>query len=149
MHAYLLDQPSSTLTATDLAAEGILHWVLPTDEADYTEPLQKIRDDRGYISMDQVHLGASTPDLDTLLTKFFGEHLHTDEEIRFVVEGAGVFDLRNREDRWMRVHVSAGDLIIVPANKYHRFALDDQKTITCKRLFQDNSGWTPVPRFSP
>lgn len=147
MHAYLLDNPGHQLSAQDLAREGILHWNLPTTEADYAAPLQQIRESRGYVSMDQVHLGDATPDLDGLLTKFFGEHLHTDEEIRFVVEGAGIFDLRDREDRWMRVHVAAGDLIIVPANKYHRFALDTQRTITCKRLFQDNSGWTPVPRL--
>ncbi len=46
----------------------------------------------------------------------------------------------------MRVHVGPGDLIIVPADKYHRFTLDEQRTITCKRLFQDTSGWTPVDR---
>ena len=84
--------------------------------------------------------------LQAKLDKFFAEHLHTDEEIRFVVGGAGIFDLRDTTDQWMRVHVEAGDLIIVPANKYHRFTLDEQRTITCKRLFQDTSGWTPVPR---
>ncbi|MCO4760481.1 MAG: hypothetical protein KC502_03210, partial [Myxococcales bacterium] len=30
--------------------------------------------------------------------------------------------------------------------KYHRFTLDDRQTMTCKRLFQDDSGWTPVNR---
>lgn len=148
MNAYLLDQPTQTLSEADLAAEGILYWNLPTDEDAYRDPLQKLRDDRGYVSMDQVHLGPNTPDLEALLTKFFAEHLHTDEEIRFVVEGSGIFDLRNREDRWMRVHVSPGDLIIVPAHKYHRFTLDETRTITCKRLFQDTAGWAAVPRFA-
>ncbi len=148
MNAYLLDQPTHSLSGGDLAAEGILSWHLPTDEAAYAQPLQQIRDERGYVSMDQVHLEPNTPDLDALLTKFFAEHLHTDEEIRFVVAGSGIFDLRNREDRWMRVHVQPGDLIIVPANKYHRFTLDESRTITCKRLFQDTAGWAAVPRFA-
>ena len=147
MDAFLLDNPAHKLSQDDLAREGILYWLLPTTEPEYLAPLEEIRAARGYVSMDQVHLGDTTPDLDALLTKFFAEHLHTDEEIRFVVQGAGVFDLRDRQDRWMRVQVTPGDLIIVPANKYHRFALDSQKTITCKRLFQDNAGWTPVPRF--
>ncbi len=148
MHAYLLDDPSQTLSPAHLAAEGILHWQMPTTEAQWAEPLQKIRDERGYVEMDQIFLGETTPNLQALTEKFYDEHLHTDEEIRFVVAGAGIFDLRDAGDRWMRVHVTAGDLIIVPANKYHRFALDDAQTITCKRLFQDTSGWTPVPRHA-
>jgi 1,2-dihydroxy-3-keto-5-methylthiopentene dioxygenase len=146
MHAYLLDQPDIALSADALAAEGILYWKLPSDPEAYAQPLQAIRDARGYVEMDQIYLGATTPDLDGLCARFFLEHLHTDEEIRFVVDGAGIFDLRDVNDAWMRVHVEAGDVIIVPANKYHRFTLDGQRTITCKRLFQDNSGWTPINR---
>ncbi len=148
MHAYLLDAPDHALDAAALASEGILHWSLPPDPAAYAAPLEAIRSERGYVQMDEVYLGASTPDLEALCAKFYGEHLHTDEEIRFVVEGAGIFDLRDAADRWMRVHVGPGDLIIVPANRFHRFTLDEQRTIRCKRLFQDNSGWTPVPRVA-
>ncbi len=146
MHAYFLDNPSGQLDQDALAAQGILYWRLPTDEAHWQAPLQAIREARGYVEMDQIHLGPTTPDLEALCDKFFGEHLHTDEEIRFVIEGAGIFDLRDDADRWMRVHVQAGDLIIVPANKWHRFTLDEARTITCKRLFQDTAGWVPVPR---
>jgi 1,2-dihydroxy-3-keto-5-methylthiopentene dioxygenase len=146
MHAYLLDTPDTHLGADELAAEGILYWRLPTDETQWQAPLQAIREARGYVQMDQIHLGPTTPDLEALCQKFFAEHLHTDEEIRFVVGGSGIFDLRDKDDRWMRVHVEAGDLIIVPKDKYHRFTLDEGRTITCKRLFQDNTGWTPVPR---
>lgn len=146
MRAYLLDQPDHALSGADLSAEGILYWQLPTDEASYAAPLQEIRAARGYVQMDEVNLRPDTPNLEPLLDKFFTEHLHTDEEIRFVVAGAGIFDLRDREDRWMRVHVVPGDLVIVPANKYHRFALEDDRTITCKRLFQNSDGWAAIFR---
>ncbi len=146
MRAYLLETPTTTLNAADLAAEGILYWQLPTDAHDYAEPLEQIRRERGYVQMDQIHLQTDTPNLSELSDKFFTEHLHTDEEIRFVIAGSGFFDLRDKTDAWMRVHVEAGDMIIVPADKYHRFALDSARTITCKRLFQDDRGWTPVNR---
>lgn len=149
MHAYFLDAPDQRLSREALAEEGILSWQLPTNEAEWQAPLQAIREARGYVEMDQVHLGPATPNLEAICTKFFDEHLHTDEEIRFVVEGSGIFDLRDASDRWMRVHLVAGDLIIVPQDRYHRFTLDEANTITCKRLFKDTGGWTPVPRHAP
>ena len=146
MRAYFLEQPDHTIDNDKLAEEGIFYRQLPTDAADYAAPLAELCVQRGYVAQDVVHLGTATPNLDVLLEKFFNEHLHTDEEIRFVVAGEGIFDLRDVDDRWMRVHVVPGDLIIVPANKYHRFALDQAMTITCKRLFQNQDGWAAINR---
>lgn len=145
MQAYFLDN-QQPIAVEKLRQEGIFYQQLPVKEPEYLAPLQEIRDARGYVAMDQVFLGETTPNLEPLLEKFFKEHLHTDEEIRFVVDGSGIFDLRDADDRWMRVHLVPGDLIIVPPNKYHRFTLDEQKTITCKRLFQNQDGWEALNR---
>lgn len=146
MRAYFLDNPEESIGVAKLSAEGIFYAQLPTTEAEWAQPLQALRETRGYVAMDQVFLGATTPNLPELSEKFFTEHLHTDEEIRFVVAGAGIFDLRDCDDRWMRVHVVPGDVLIVPPNKYHRFALDHEATITCKRLFQNQDGWAAINR---
>ena len=126
-----------------LAANGVLHQQLPTDESAYQGPLDQLKEARGYVEQDEVALTPETPNLDQICAKFVDEHYHDEDEVRFVLGGAGIFDIRSEDDEWMRVEVETGDLIVVPARRHHRFFLTDAKTIRCVRLFKDASGWVP------
>lgn len=145
MKASWLDRLDRTqvLSTEELLANGVYYARLEPDPVRFQTPLDQLKAERGYIEQDEVALSPATPNLDAICAKFVDEHFHDDDEVRFVLEGEGIFDIRSKDDQWMRVVVERGDLIVVPANRHHRFLLTESKQIRCVRLFKDATGWTP------
>nr|CAB3486696.1 unnamed protein product [Digitaria exilis] len=125
-------QPDEPVPLAKLLDLGIVAMRLDADNHENDENLTIIRGQRGYMHMDIVTL---TPEkmanYEAMIKRFFEEHLHTDEEVRYCLEGSGYFDVRDEEDRWIRVSVRKGGLIVVPAGIYHRFTLDTNNYIKC------------------
>jgi 1,2-dihydroxy-3-keto-5-methylthiopentene dioxygenase len=142
MKAHWLDRDEA-ITAPQLNEQGVYYARLSTEEVAYQPPVDALKRERGYIEQDVIALRPDTPNLEAICAKFVDEHFHDDDEVRFVLEGEGIFDIRSRDDRWMRVVVEPGDLIVVPKDRHHRFLLTDSKTIRCVRLFRDTNGWVP------
>ncbi len=109
----------------------------------YKEELDKLKKEMGYITEDIVVLSEKTPNLEDLLEKFKKEHHHIDDEVRFVVDGSGIFPIKI-EGEIVDVYVEEGDLIVVPAGARHWFELDEQRKIKCIRVFKTPAGWEAI-----
>jgi 1,2-dihydroxy-3-keto-5-methylthiopentene dioxygenase len=153
--------PAENVTLTDsndvatfLAARGIEYeqWtpgrdVGPDATAEevleaYAPQIEALKTHGGYVTADVIDVNASTPNLEAMLAKFSREHWHDEDEVRFIIEGRGLFHI-NAGGKVFVLEVGRGDLIRVPRGTYHWFDLCAERRIRAIRLFQDKSGWTP------
>ncbi|KAJ8910745.1 hypothetical protein NQ315_017202 [Exocentrus adspersus] len=132
-----------------LKLTGVEYFKLNVPTLDTDGVLDKIKKDRGYTYEDELVCSKeSLPNYEEKLKIFYTEHLHTDEEIRLITEGSGYFDVRDKNDQWIRVHVVPGDLLVLPSGIYHRFTLDNNNFIRARRLFVGEPIWTAHNRPS-
>ena len=141
---------------------GVLYHHCPS-----VSSVDQIAKDRSYKNRDEItvspeKMGAVYEDK---VKMFFNEHLHEDEEIRYILDGEGYFDVRSEGDDWVRIRLEKDDLIILPAGIYHRFTTDSKNVgsnstadnlvmpmlkesqyIKAMRLFKEEPKWTPLNR---
>ena len=110
----------------------------------YSADIEKLKARGGYVTADVVNVNAQTPGLDAMLARFNREHWHDEDEVRFIIQGRGVFHIHPRNAPVVAIEVEAGDLIRVPRGTWHWFDLCSDRHIRAIRLFQDPAGWTPV-----
>jgi 1,2-dihydroxy-3-keto-5-methylthiopentene dioxygenase len=141
--------------STFLASHGITYerWesisrVGPEAPADavlhaYRDKIGELKASGGYTTADVIDVTSATPNLDVMLAKFSREHWHDEDEVRFIVEGRGLFHISPPAGPVFAIECEAGDLIRVPRGTRHWFDLCAERRIRAIRLFQDASGWTP------
>jgi 1,2-dihydroxy-3-keto-5-methylthiopentene dioxygenase len=110
--------------------------------AAFAEPIADMQRRGGYTTVDIIDVNAQTPGLDAMLARFDKEHTHSEDEVRFILAGRGIFFFRV-QDQVLSLEVAAGDMIRVPAGTTHWFTLCGERRIRAVRWFQDTSGWTP------
>eukprot|EP00243_Klebsormidium_subtile_P008434 TRINITY_DN39_c0_g1_i1.p1 TRINITY_DN39_c0_g1~~TRINITY_DN39_c0_g1_i1.p1 ORF type:complete len:194 (+),score=64.23 TRINITY_DN39_c0_g1_i1:39-620(+) len=140
-------EPNQPVSREQLAELGVLHWVLDADKYETDSELLQIKKDRNYSYQDLITVSPDKlPNYEVKIKSFFEEHIHTDEEIRYCLDGSGYFDVRDASDKWIRILVRKGDMIVLPAGMYHRFTLDENNYIKALRLFVGEPVWTPINR---
>jgi len=111
--------------------------------AAYAREIDRLKAKGGYVTADVIDVHAQTPGLDGMLAKFRREHWHDEDEVRFIIEGRGIFHIHPPQGPVLALEVAAGDLIRVPRGTWHWFDLCGDKRIRAIRLFQDPAGWAP------
>lgn len=120
--------------------------VLPKDADDnavmeaYATDIESLKTENGYESVDVIRIAPDNPDKEMLRNKFLSEHTHSEDEVRFFVEGAGIFYLRVDGNVYMTL-CERGDLMSVPTGTKHWFDMGPEPSLTCIRLFTSKEGW--------
>ncbi|TPX78270.1 acireductone dioxygenase [Chytriomyces confervae] len=149
LHQY---SPNKAVTLAQLAEIGVLYSFIDVSQGEqyYNKEIDIFSANRGYKNRDIINIHKDTfPNYEEKIKIFFEEHLHEDEEIRFILDGSGFFDVRSKNDKWIRIAVQKGDLLVLPAGIYHRFTLDTKNYIKAMRLFKEEPKWTPINRDLP
>ncbi len=108
--------------------------------ASYGAQIERLKRSGGYVTVDVVHMTPEHPQKDEFRQKFLAEHTHSEDEVRFFVEGQGMFYL-HVAGRVYQVLCCKNDLISVPANTTHWFDMGPAPRFSAIRLFNDPAGW--------
>ncbi|MEW4370023.1 cupin domain-containing protein [Paenibacillus kandeliae] len=133
----LAPELSENFSLTDEQKQDVLHT--------FESEIKDLAARRGYRTWDVITLSEATPDLEAKLAKFEEIHTHTEDEIRAIVSGNGIFIIKSPEHGYFDVELEPGDVISVPENTPHFFTLVENRKIVAVRLFVETDGWVAHP----
>lgn len=108
--------------------------------AAYAPEVARAKATWGMAAVDVIRMVPDHPDRAALRQKFLAEHIHADPEVRFFVEGQGLFVLHADGKVWA-LHAERGDLVALPAGVRHWFDMGSEPHFACIRFFGDPAGW--------
>ncbi|MBD2329228.1 cupin domain-containing protein [Alkalinema sp. FACHB-956] len=104
---------------------------------------QQLQQSDGYQNRDLVVLHPKVPNLNELLAKFDKIHTHADDEIRYIIDGEGIFGFVLPDESQVELTVYPEEYINVPAGTEHWFVLTETLQIKAIRYFTGTDGWVP------
>lgn len=106
----------------------------------YQQPIQRIKAQFDWVTVDVIAMTPKTDQKEQIRQKFLQEHTHSEDEIRFFVDGQGLFSLHLANNVYS-VLCTRGDLISVPKGTPHWFDMGSQPDFKCIRFFKTIEGW--------
>jgi 1,2-dihydroxy-3-keto-5-methylthiopentene dioxygenase len=113
--------------------------------AAYAPEIARVQARGTYPTVDAIRLTPDHPDRAALRQKFLAEHTHSEDEVRFFVEGRGLFCLHLGEEV-LQLLCEQDDWIAVPAGTRHWFDMGPEPRFCALRFFANPEGW--VAQFS-
>jgi 1,2-dihydroxy-3-keto-5-methylthiopentene dioxygenase len=104
---------------------------------------EQLKQTDGYQSRDLIALHPGIPNLDEMLAKFDRIHTHADDEVRYIVDGEGIFGFVRPDGSQVELTVQPEEYINVPAGTEHWFYLTPTRRVKAVRYFIDTAGWMP------
>lgn len=120
--------------------------VLPPDAdqatilAAYQKSIDRLNKQYNFQSVDVISLAPDHPERSALRSKFLAEHIHDDFEVRFFIQGKGLFYL-HANGKVYAVLCEQGDLLSVPNGASHWFDMGERPNFKCIRFFTIKDGW--------
>lgn len=112
--------------------------------AAYKSSIDKIMK-QGYKTFDVVSLFPDAPNAAEARKKFINEHTHGEDEVRFFVDGSGMFYIHANGKVFMML-CTKGDFINLPAGTTHWFDMGPKPFFKAIRVFNNPEGW--VAKFT-
>ena len=124
----------------------------------YRADIDRLVAERGFKTVDVVSIAPDNPQREAMRSKFLDEHFHKEDEVRFFVDGSGLFTL-HVGDSVYEILCEKGDLIAVPDSTLHWFDMGPEPSFVAIRFFTEPDGWvghftgtdisTRFPRHEP
>ena len=106
----------------------------------YRDEIERVQRTGGYATVDAIRITPDHPERGSLRRRFLDEHTHAEDEVRFFVEGQGLFCLHIGGEVLL-TRCERGDLIRVPAGTRHWFDMGSAPRFCALRWFNNTEGW--------
>jgi 1,2-dihydroxy-3-keto-5-methylthiopentene dioxygenase len=108
--------------------------------AAYKTDIDRITAEHGFTTVDVISIAPDNPNRDELRKKFLDEHFHKEDEVRFFVDGSGLFTL-HVDGKVYEIECVKNDLIAVPDGAPHWFDMGPEPRFVAIRFFEQPDGW--------